>query len=122
LHNARPDAGRIIELQAKAGFFSLHAFTMETLDPDNAAHSRHWGLSETGTFEDPVTGSASGGMISYMLQYGVLDPGRYTLEQGDVMKRPGRVYAETAYDNDGNVAAPKIGGRAVTVMRGEITV
>ena len=122
LDNARPDAGRIIELQAKAGFFSLHAFTTETLDPDNAAHSRHWGLSETGTFEDPVTGSASGGMISYLLQYGEVDPGTYTLEQGDVMKRPGRVEAETAYDKDGNVAPPKIGGRAVTVMRGEIIV
>jgi trans-2,3-dihydro-3-hydroxyanthranilate isomerase len=122
LQNARPDAGRVIELQAKAGFFSLHAFTMETLDPENAAHSRHWGLSETGTFEDPVTGSASGGMISYLLQYAEVEPGIYTLEQGDVMKRPGRVQAETAYDKDGNVAPPKIGGRAITVMRGEITV
>jgi predicted PhzF superfamily epimerase YddE/YHI9 len=61
-------------------------------------------------------------MISYLLQYGEVEPGTYTLEQGDVMKRPGRVQAETGYDKDGNVAPPKIGGRAITVMRGEITV
>lgn len=122
LLNARPDAARLLELREKAGFFSIHAFTPDTIDPENAAHSRHWGFASTGLFEDPVTGSASGGMISYMLQYDLVEPGTHILEQGDVMRRPGRVQAEIAYDDDGAIAAPKIGGRAVTVMRGTISV
>lgn len=122
LDNARPDVGRVIELREKAGFFSLHAFTLETLEEDSVAHSRHWGASETGLFEDPVTGSASGGMIAYLLQYGLVEPGTYRLEQGDRMKRPGRVLAEIDFAPDGSVAPPKIGGHAVTVMRGSIAV
>ncbi|MEE9277282.1 MAG: PhzF family phenazine biosynthesis protein [Dehalococcoidia bacterium] len=122
LERARPDGTRLLELREKAGFFSVHAFTTETREPQSAAHSRHWGFNETGLFEDPVTGSASGGMVSYMLEYGLLEPGVHRLEQGDVMRRPGRVVAEIGYESGGGIAAPKIGGQAVTVMRGEITV
>jgi trans-2,3-dihydro-3-hydroxyanthranilate isomerase len=122
LENAKPDAARVVELQAKGGFFSLHAFTQETLEPESTAHSRHWAASTTGLFEDPVTGSASGGMISYMLQYGLIEPGSHRLEQGDTMQRPGRVEAEVEFLPDGSVAPPKIGGRAVTVLRGSIEI
>ena len=122
LENARPDPARVAELQIKGGFFSLHAFTQETIDADNAAHSRHWAASTTGLFEDPVTGSASGGMVSYMLKYGLIEAGNHRLEQGDRMQRPGRVEAEIDFSPDGSVAPPRFGGRAVTVMRGSIQI
>lgn len=120
LYSARPDPASLVELRKKGGFFSLHAFTTETLEPESTAHSRHWGVNETGIFEDPVTGSASGGMIAYLLQYGVIEPGVHRLEQGDRMKRPGRVIAEVARDSNGVILPPKIGGHAVTVLRGTI--
>ena len=122
LRTARPDVGQLLSLRKKAGFFSVHAFTLETQEADSAAHSRHWGFGESGLFEDPVTGSASGGMIAYLLQYHAIEPGRHRLEQGDGMRRPGRVYAEIDRDAAGAVAAPKIGGYAVTVMRGTLTI
>ena len=118
LQNARPDPARVTELRAKGGFFSLHAFTLETLEAESAAHSRHWGVTATGLFEDPVTGSASGGMVAYCVRYGLLAPGVHRLEQGDVMLRPGRVHAEIDVDADGAPGAPQIGGQAVTVLRG----
>ena len=49
------------ELRAKAGFFSLHTFTLDTGDAEVLARSRHWASMGAGLFEDPVTGSASGG-------------------------------------------------------------
>ena len=52
----------------------------------------------------------------------MIEPGVHRLEQGDRMKRPGRVTAEVGYAEDGSIAPPKIGGRAVTVMRGTITI
>lgn len=120
LRQARPDAARLGELRTKAGFFSVHAFTTETVEAGSSAHSRHWGFHESGLFEDPVTGSASGGMICYLLHYGVLEPGTYRLEQGDQLQRAGRAQAEVGYDGAGRIAPPKIGGQAVTVMRGTI--
>ena len=122
LQKARPDAARVTELRAKGGFFSLHAFTLETLEAESAAHSRHWGVTATGLFEDPVTGSASGGMVAYLVRYGLLGPGVHRLEQGDVLQRPGRVHAEIDVDADDAPGPPRIGGQAVTVLRGQITV
>ena len=122
LDGARPDAARLGELRRKAGFFSVRAFTMETLAPGHTAHSRHWGFATTGLFEDPVTGSASGGMIAYLLQYDLVAPGRHLLEQGHGMQRPGEVVAEIGRGADGAPAPPRIGGHAVTVMQGVISV
>ena len=117
-----PDPPRITELRAKSGFFSLHAFALETLEAESAAHSRHWRVTETGLFEDLVTGLASGGMLAYCVQYGLLEPGMHRLEKGDVMQRPGRVHAEIDVDVSSAPGTPRISGQAVTVLLGQITV
>ncbi len=120
LAGSRPDASVLAGLREKAGFFSAHAFTTDAIDPAHAAFSRHWGFTESGLFEDPVTGSASGGMVAFMLRYGLLEAGSYVLEQGDGLGRTGRVRASVDWEWEGKVAAPRVGGRAVTVMRGVI--
>ena len=122
LENASPDAGRLLELRERANFFSLHAFTLETLEERSTAHSRHWAPAATGLFEDPVTRSASGGMAAYLLQYGLVEPGTYRLEQGDFMQRPGRVQAEVEFESEGVVGPPRVGGEAVLVMQGTIRI
>lgn len=120
LRNASPNAGRVLELRERAKFFSLHAFTEETLEEASTAHSRHWAPSVSGLFEDPVTGSASGGMAAYLLQHGLVEPGSLRFEQGDFMQRPGRVLAEVEFASEGVVGPPRIGGEAVLVMEGRI--
>jgi trans-2,3-dihydro-3-hydroxyanthranilate isomerase len=122
LKNANPDAGRVLELRERAKFFSLHAFTEETLEEASTAHSRHWAPAASGLFEDPVTGSASGGMAAYLLQYELVKPGTLRFEQGDFMQRPGRVHAEVEFASEGVVGPPRIGGEAVLVMQGTIRI
>jgi PhzF family phenazine biosynthesis protein len=78
---------------------------------------------EAGVFEDPVTGSANGCIAAMIAKHDLL-PARdgvidYVAEQGDEMGQPGRVHASVA-KRDGELRA-RIGGHAVTVLRGELT-
>jgi PhzF family phenazine biosynthesis protein len=78
---------------------------------------------EAGVFEDPVTGSANGCIAALIAKHELL-PARdgvieYVAEQGDEMGQPGRVYASVR-KQDSEIRA-RIGGHAVTVLRGELT-
>jgi PhzF family phenazine biosynthesis protein len=77
---------------------------------------------EAGVFEDPVTGSANGCIAATIAKHDLL-PTRdgvieYVAEQGDEMGQPGRVYASVT-KRDGEIRA-RIGGHAVTVLRGKL--
>ena len=120
LRRIRPDYGHLGDLENTGRFFSLHAFTLETLDPANRAHSRHF-LANGGPLEDPVTGSASGAMAAYLWMYGLVRWPAYTVEQGHLMGRPGVVAVEVDAEGD-EPTGIRIAGSAVTVLRGTITV
>jgi len=114
------DAKLLAVLEAEYGFFGLHVFTLETLDPENRAHSRHF-VPNAGVPEDPVTGSASGGMAAYLSHYNLVREPSYTVEQGHLMGREGIVQIEV----DANGASPttiRVAGTAVTVLTGIIDV
>jgi len=70
--------------------------------------------------EDPVTGSANAALPAYLVHHGLLDKtGReYVATQATEMGRDGRVPVRVL---DGAGRA-EIGGRAVTVIEGEIRV
>lgn len=120
LRRVRPDYQQLAELENTGRYFSLHAFTLETLDAANRAHSRHF-LAGGGTLEDPVTGSASGAMGAYLWKYGLVRERAYTVEQGHLMGRPGIVAIEVDAEGD-EPTGIRIAGSAVTVLRGVITV
>jgi len=105
-------------LRAEGDWFSLHVFTLETLDPANAAHARHFAPGDN-VFEDPVTGSASGNMAAYLYRYGLIDRRIFTVEQGHLMNRPGLVDVELEGAPEA-ITAVRIAGPAVTVIRGEL--
>jgi trans-2,3-dihydro-3-hydroxyanthranilate isomerase len=119
LRRIRPDFGRLGALERDAGYFSLHVFTLEALDASHRAHSRHF-LGSQG-FEDPVTGSATGGMAAYLWRYGLLRECKYTVEQGHLMGRPGVVEVRVEGEGDAPTKV-QVAGTAVTVLRGTITV
>ncbi len=105
-------------LHAEGDWFSVHVFTTDTLEPAHAAHARHFAPGDN-VFEDPVTGSATGGMSSYLYHYGLVGRAIFTVEQGHIMNRPGLVDVEL----DGTPAAitgVRIAGSAVTVITGEL--
>ncbi len=120
LRRIRPDYGHLGDLENTGRYFSLHAFTLETLDRANRAHARHF-LANGGPLEDPVTGSASGAMAAYLWKYDLVRATAYCVEQGHMMGRPGIVELEVDADGD-EPTGVRIAGCAVTVLRGTITV
>ncbi len=120
LERVRPDLQHLSDLEAVGHYFSTHVFTLETYDAANKAHSRHFGPS-SGVSEDPVTGSATGGMAAYLWRYSLVRETFYTVEQGHIMGRPGLVEVEVDGEGD-EPTGVRIAGTAVTVLRGTITV
>ena len=118
LRAVRPDPERLTALEAAAGAFGTHVFTLDTLDTANRVHARHFAVA-AGIPEDPVTGSASGGMAAYLWRYGLVREHEYTAEQGHLAGRPGLVAVEVDADGDDPVAV-RVSGTAVTVLRGSI--
>ena len=80
--------------------------------------ARHFGTPPD-LMEDPFTGSATGGMAAYLWHYGLLEKPRFIAEQGHWMKRPGQASVEIIGPPD-DIQTVKVGGPAVTVIRGEL--
>jgi trans-2,3-dihydro-3-hydroxyanthranilate isomerase len=70
--------------------------------------------------EDPFTGSATGGMAAYLWRYGLLDQPTFIAEQGHWMGRPGQATVEVIGPRD-DIETVRVGGSAVTIVRGELT-
>ena len=120
LQRLRPNLQRLADLEQAGGYFSMHVFALEAFEPGNVAHSRHFAAT-AGIGEDPVTGSATGGMAAYLWKYGLVRQSRYRVEQGHIMGRPGYVDVEVDAEGD-EPTAVRIAGTAVTVLRGTIQV
>ena len=69
--------------------------------------------------EDPFTGSATGGMGAYLWHYGLIDSPQFVAEQGHWMGRPGQASVEVIGPPQA-METVKVGGAAVTVVRGEL--
>jgi trans-2,3-dihydro-3-hydroxyanthranilate isomerase len=102
----------------------LCVFTTETIDRRSSVHSRFFAPT-LGINEDPVTGSANGPLGVYLFEQGELDRTGETVtiigEQGDAIGRKGRVIIQMTVQEK-KVTSLKIGGRAVTVLDGEMMV
>ncbi|MHB0870273.1 MAG: PhzF family phenazine biosynthesis protein [Chloroflexota bacterium] len=118
LERMKPDFNRMAELTERGDFFSIHVFCLGGYSPEADVHARHFAPT-AGVAEDPVTGSASGGMGAYLVKYGLVDKARLVAEQGHIIGRPGTVYVEVERQGQ-EVSLVKVGGQAVTVMTGEL--
>jgi trans-2,3-dihydro-3-hydroxyanthranilate isomerase len=121
LRRVRPDYPHLTDLEQVGHFFSCHVFCLEAMDPANRAHSRHF-LASAGVLEDPVTGSATGGMAAFLWKYGLVREPRYTVEQGHLIGRPGIVEVQVEGNAEGEPAVVRVAGTAITVLRGTLTV
>ncbi|MCL4858115.1 MAG: PhzF family phenazine biosynthesis protein [Caldilineaceae bacterium] len=101
-------------LRDEVGFFSAHLFCLQGATPAGQTFARH-----LAPFEDPFTGSATGGMGAYLWHYGLIDRPTFVAEQGHWMNRPGQATVEVIGPRD-DIATVKVGGGAVTVVRGEL--
>ena len=118
LGRARPDVRKLFSDVDGKDYFSVHVFARETKG-DVALISRHF--ADFGNLvEDPFTGSASGGMAAYCAHYGLIEERSYAIAQGDHVGRPGRGQIRVIGDDDA-IEAVEVGGEAVTVLRGMLS-
>lgn len=125
LSRIKMNGNLLSDIYLKFGAVGAYVFTLETKDgAPSAAHARFFAPSDN-IPEDAATGSACGALSSYLVHHGVIiekdDDGfhRFTVEQGDFMKRPSRLHAEIKGEK-GNVELARIGGASVVILQGEI--
>ena len=122
LQDLAPDMGALARAASAANMRGLCVVSRETVDAGSSTHCRffapHYGIPE-----DPVTGSVHSSIGLWLLAAGLLPTnggrGAFTAEQGDGLGRPGRlsVAVESA---PGQPTRARVGGRAVTVLTGQI--
>lgn len=118
LRRAEAD-GRAHQRLAEAhAFFSTHLFALGGVE-DGDTFARHFAPGPRG-FEDPFTGSATGAMGALLWHAGALGP-RFVAEQGHWMGRPGRAAVEVLGPREA-IEGVRVGGCAVTVLRGRLRI
>lgn len=113
----RPDMSALARIP-----HGLSIFCIGATSPDADIHVRAF-APDGGVPEDPVTGSSNGCTAAFIAKHGLMPSRdgeiRYVAEQGLEMRQPGRVYARVSGLPD--EPAVHIGGHAVTLLRGEMT-
>ena len=120
LRRARLNTATYPAFRHSAGFFSPHLFCLQGVTDQGDTFARHFGVPPD-TMEDPFTGSATGGMGAYLWHHHLIDKPTFTAEQGHWLNRPGQAQVEVVGPPD-TIETVKVGGTAVTVMRGELTI
>lgn len=119
LRNATLDIEKYAALRNSSDFFNPHLFCLQGLE-GGRTFARDFGLPPD-TLEDPFTGSATGGMAAYLWHYSFIDSPTFIAEQGHWMNRPGQAYVEVIGSRE-EIQTVKVGGAAVTVFKGELTI
>jgi trans-2,3-dihydro-3-hydroxyanthranilate isomerase len=120
LRRARVDTAAYEGFRARADFFSPHLFCLQGATPRGRTFARHLGVPPT-SFEDPFTGSATGGMAVYIWTHGLLDTPTFIAEQGHWMSRPGEAHVEIVGPREA-IETVRVGGPAVAVLEGTLTI
>ncbi len=118
LRRAQVVVDAYVAFKVRADWFCPHLFCLPGLTPAAHTFARDFGLPPD-VMEDPFTGSATGAMGAYLWRYGLLDAPRFVAEQGHWLGRPGQANVEVIGPRDA-IETVKVGGAAVTVLRGEL--
>ena len=119
LRRARLDFEAYLDYRKRSDFFSAQLFCLEGATAEGRTFARHF-VEPPDFVEDPFTGSATGGMAAYAWKYGLVEEPRFVAEQGHWMGRPGRATVEVVGPRE-STEAVRVGGSAVVVVRGELS-
>ncbi len=111
----KPDFDKIKNICQKYNVGSFHVFTFDTIESDSIYHARNF-APLYGINEDPVTGTANGAVCSYLFFNKIISKNKLICEQGDIIKRSGRVYVNI------NNKKIRVGGKAKLVEEKNIIV
>ncbi|MCM1981361.1 PhzF family phenazine biosynthesis protein [Lyngbya confervoides] len=112
LQSLDPDFKELHQLGDRHQWRGFCCYTPQTLDPAHAAHLRFF-APQSGILEDPVTGSVSGPLGLHLRACHQVMEDHLILEQGDSLGRSGRIHLDLSNQK------PRLGGQAVTILRGE---
>ena len=101
----------------------VYMFTLEPTEPGVTAYSRMFAAG-VGIVEDPATGSACGPLGCYLVRHGVVQgeaATRMVSWQGVAMGRPSRIHIAIAADASRDISRVQVGGQAVLVAEGTLT-
>jgi trans-2,3-dihydro-3-hydroxyanthranilate isomerase len=113
------DAAGLGAYRAGSDFFSPHLFCRGGATPAGHTFARHFGTPPD-IAEDPVTGSATGGMAAYLWHYGYLAEPDFVAEQGHWMGRPGTVRVHVEGPREA-IQSVRISGTGVVVVEGKLS-
>lgn len=102
--------------RAGSDFFSPHLFCLGGATAAGQTFARHFGTPPD-ISEDPVTGSATGGMAAYLWHHRYLSSPIFIAEQGHDMGRAGAVQVRVSGPPEA-ITTVQIGGTAVVVVEG----
>jgi trans-2,3-dihydro-3-hydroxyanthranilate isomerase len=122
---AEPDTATLRALTSAFGIehVGIYLFSVENRGDDVTAYSRMFAAG-LGIAEDPATGSACGPLGSYLVQHKLVPPeaaSKIVSWQGVAMGRPSRIHIAIAQNADGTISRVQVGGQAVMVARGHLT-
>jgi trans-2,3-dihydro-3-hydroxyanthranilate isomerase len=120
LRRAQLNIAAYTAFRARSDFFSPHLFCLRGVTNQGQTFARHFGTPPD-LLEDPFTGSATGGMAAYLWHHGLIDRPTFIAEQGHWLNRPGQAMVEVVGPR-ADIETVKVGGSAVKVLRGELTV
>jgi trans-2,3-dihydro-3-hydroxyanthranilate isomerase len=108
-------------IRATAGSSEVFVFSYDPERPGSDIRARMF-AGGLGTAEDPATGSAAAAFAGYLAKRAGKQEGtlRWTIEQGFEMGRPSLIFLEADMAK-GAVAAVRVGGTAVRVSDGVLT-
>jgi PhzF family phenazine biosynthesis protein len=118
LARCRPDAEALAAVARRLG---VSGFVVYAVAPGGGIDAAmRCFFPGDGIVEDPVTGSAAG-QLGVLLHQTLPEERKLLFSQGDEMGRPGRVEVEIRPDRESGTPRGWIGGDAVTVLRGELS-
>jgi trans-2,3-dihydro-3-hydroxyanthranilate isomerase len=116
--------GRLGEVLRELGTECAMCFALETENPESTVHCRMFAPG-LGVPEDPATGSAAGALGAYLVTYGLVPlvdgRARVVVEQGLEIGRPSSILVDVETEPTGDISAVRVGGEAVTIISGDVT-
>ena len=106
LFSIKPQLEEISKYCKRYKYQGFYPFTLDTVDKNSDFHTRQFNPM-AGINEDPITGVAAGALGCYAVKYNILNKKRFVIEQGYVLKKPGKVYIDI-------MESVEVGGYATT--------
>jgi trans-2,3-dihydro-3-hydroxyanthranilate isomerase len=117
-----PDFERLKAFEKRFQLDGCYVFVLKASDPEASVHARFF-IPSAGVPEDPATGSAAGALGAYLVAnrvFGSKTLVSFNIEQGSEIGRPSLITV-TVHQDRGVPDLVKVGGTAVTVLNGEIS-